>query len=164
VNLDSAIESTVDDSNNASIPPRGVRPGFLPPGARSRCDISSFLANSGLPKPLFSYTLVIISRWENCNTQTFRVGKMCGSACRQALKLQWWNVGESQVFDLDVHRIGETSFWGVVVEEGYGVATGYRVIFGKAEPYDTLWILSIMTFDELITAILLDYHEHNINY
>jgi hypothetical protein len=51
-----------------------------------------------------------------------------------------------------------------VVEEGYGVATGYRVIFGKAEPYDTLWILSIMTFDELITAILLDYHEHNINY
>jgi hypothetical protein len=88
---------------------------------------------------------------------------MCGSACRQALKLQWWNVGESQVFDLDVHRIGETSFWGVVVEEGYGVATGYRVIFGKAEPYDTLWILSIMTFDELITAILIEIFQMRLN-
>ena len=82
---------------------------------------------------------------------------------RQVLKLQWWNVGDSQVFDLEVHRIGETSFWELVVEEGYGIATGYRVIFGKAEPYGTLWILSVMTFDEPMTAVLIEIFQMRLN-
>ena len=82
---------------------------------------------------------------------------------RQVLKLQWWNVDNSQVFDLEVRRIGETSFWELVVEEGYGIAAGYRVIFGKAEPYGTLWILSIMTFDEPMTEVLIEIFQMRLN-
>ena len=82
---------------------------------------------------------------------------------RQALKLQWWNVGDSQVFDLEVHRIGETSFWELLVEEGYGIAPGYRVIVGKAEPYDTLWIISIMTVDEPMTDALIEIFQMRWN-
>jgi hypothetical protein len=62
---------------------RGL-PGFFSPGACSRCDLLCFLANLSLPDPLFSYTLVISSRRENRNTLTFRLGKMCGSACRHS--------------------------------------------------------------------------------
>jgi hypothetical protein len=82
---------------------------------------------------------------------------------RQALKLQWWNVGDGQVFDLEVRRIGESSFWELVVEEGYGIATGYRVIFGKAEPDDTLWILSIVTFEEPMTEALIEIFQMRLN-
>ena len=47
---------------NKKPPPRGDFPRFLVPGFLPRCDLFSFLANSGLPDPLFSYTLVISSR------------------------------------------------------------------------------------------------------
>jgi len=82
---------------------------------------------------------------------------------RQALKLQWWIVDDSKVFDLEVRRIGHTSFWELVVEEGYGVATGYRVIFGKADPCGTLWIVSVMTFDEPMAEILIEIFQMRLN-
>lgn len=50
-----------------------------------------------------------------------------------------------------------------MVEEGYGIATGYRVIFGQAEPDDTLWILSIMTFDEPMTDVLIEIFQMRLN-
>ena len=82
---------------------------------------------------------------------------------RQAFKLQWWCPGDTQVFDAEVCQIGETSFWELVVEEGYGVSRGYRVIFCQAEPNGTVWILSIMTFDEPITETLVEIFQMRLN-
>ena len=74
---------------------------------------------------------------------------------RQAFKLQWWCPGDTQVFDVEVSQIGKTPFWTLNVDEGYGIARGYRVIFCRAEPLQTVWILSIMAFDETITLSLI---------
>lgn len=82
---------------------------------------------------------------------------------RQAFKLQWWSPGDTQVFDVDVHQIGEKPFWELVVEEGYGVAKGYRVIFCQPEPNGTIWILSIMMFDEPMTEILIEIFQMRLN-
>ncbi|WDQ17449.1 hypothetical protein [Rhodopirellula sp. P2] len=82
---------------------------------------------------------------------------------RKALKLQWWEPDEDRVFDHNVRRIGESSFWELVVEEGYAVASGFRVIFAQAEPGKAIWILSVMTLDEPVTDILIEILQMRLN-
>ncbi|QDV12355.1 hypothetical protein CA51_22380 [Rosistilla oblonga] len=82
---------------------------------------------------------------------------------RQALKLQWREAGDNQVFDTAVRRLGETSFWELVVEEGYGIASGYRVIFTQPEPGGGIWILSVMMLDEPLTDFLIEILQMRLN-
>ena len=82
---------------------------------------------------------------------------------RQALKLQWWETGRDRVFDVDVRPIGETSFWELVVEEGYGITEGYRVIFAQVEPCGTIWALSVMTLDEQMNDTLIEIFQMRLN-
>lgn len=82
---------------------------------------------------------------------------------RQALKLQWWDSCDGQVFDVEVRRIGETAFWELAVDEGYAVAAGYRVIFTRAEPTRVIWILSVMTLDEPLTDFLIEILHARLN-
>jgi len=82
---------------------------------------------------------------------------------RQALKLQWWEAGDNQVFDTAVRRLGDTLFWEMVVEEGYGIASGYRVIFAQAEPGCGIWILSVMTLNEPLTDFLIEILQMRLN-
>ncbi|QDT02956.1 hypothetical protein K227x_13350 [Rubripirellula lacrimiformis] len=82
---------------------------------------------------------------------------------RQALKLQWWESSDGQVLDVEVRRIGETAFWELLVDEGYAVAAGYRVIFTQAEPTQAIWILSVMTLNEPLTDFLIEILQMRLN-
>ena len=76
--------------------------------------------------------------------------RLSGRAClrRHAFKLQWWREGDDRALDLPVEPLGSTPFFGLVVDNGYGIASGYRIVFGRSEPEGTVWVLSIMQTDE----------------
>ncbi len=82
---------------------------------------------------------------------------------RQALKLQWWDSGDGQIFDVEVRQLATTAFWELVVNEGYAVAAGYRVIFTQTEPSQAIWILSVMTLDEPLTDFLIEILQMRLN-
>ncbi len=73
---------------------------------------------------------------------------------RQALKLQWWNEEEPQVFDVVCESIPNTPMWGLLVEDGYGFGNGFRVVFSPLEPDNTIWVLAIMRLDHPITDVM----------
>lgn len=60
-------------------------------------------------------------------------------------------------------HVGKLSFWELVVDEGYTVAAGYRVIFTHAEPTHAIWIHSVMTLDEPLTDFLIEILHARLN-
>ncbi len=77
---------------------------------------------------------------------------------RQVLKLRWWDLGQPRVLDLAWSTIPETDLSELVVDDGFGLPDGLRVIFFVPSTSDTtIWVLGIRKaaeeFTELMKAI-----------
>lgn len=71
---------------------------------------------------------------------------------RQALKLRWWDPEEPSVLDLAWSTIPETDLSELVVDDGFGLPNGLRVIFFVPSTSDTtIWVLGIRKAAEEFT-------------
>ena len=70
---------------------------------------------------------------------------------RQALKLRWWDPEKPHVLDLAWSTIPETDLSELVVDDGFGLADGLRVIFFVPSTSDTIWVLGVRKAAEEFT-------------
>jgi hypothetical protein len=78
---------------------------------------------------------------------------------RHAIKLRFWRQTDSRVADLNCFRIpGETLFV-LGLEDGFGLADGFQIIFCEVpnpEPDGTICILAVIRADDPLTATTLE--------
>lgn len=75
---------------------------------------------------------------------------------RQVQKLRYWRTGEASVADLRCDNIPGERLYELRVEEGYGLAAGFRIVFcdgPNPEPYGTICVLAVLRADEPLTPI-----------
>lgn len=71
---------------------------------------------------------------------------------RQVLKLRWWDPETPHVLDLAWSTIPETDLSELVVEDGFGLSDGLRVIFFvPSTSAATVWVLGIRKAAEAFT-------------
>lgn len=70
---------------------------------------------------------------------------------RQVLKLRWRDPEEPHVLDLAWSTIPETDLAELVVDDGFGLPDGLRVIFFVPSTSDTIWVLGIRKAAEEFT-------------
>jgi hypothetical protein len=81
---------------------------------------------------------------------------------RQIFKLQWWNYGDTQVCDLQVKPLPDSNrLFGLIVEEGYGFGSGWKVVFGIERK--VLWIVGVLQIDEPVSGELLSILHARLN-
>jgi hypothetical protein len=77
---------------------------------------------------------------------------------RQAMKLQFWERGDAQAGDLECFSIEGQQLFAARVDDGYGLADGFYVVFcdlPNPEPDGTICVISMMRIDELFTNLTL---------
>jgi hypothetical protein len=78
---------------------------------------------------------------------------------RHAIKLRFWHENATQVADLLCSRIPNETLFIVDLEEGYGLAGGYRIVFcdvPNPESSGTICVLAVLRADEPLTATSLE--------
>jgi hypothetical protein len=73
---------------------------------------------------------------------------------RHAMKLGYWRRGDAMVADLEYEPVADDLFV-VTTTDGFGLADAFRVVFCEEpnpEPEGTVWVLSVMTSDEPLSA------------
>ncbi len=73
---------------------------------------------------------------------------------RQMFKLQWWEPTDKALADVTCRRISGEAFYALQIDDGYGVADGFRVVFcevKRPEPEGTICVLAVLRSDELLT-------------
>lgn len=74
---------------------------------------------------------------------------------RHAMKLRYWSKGDIRVLDLDCFQIPNEALFFAQVEDGFGLAEGFRIVFCEEptpEPNGTICVLSVMRLDEPLSA------------
>lgn len=77
---------------------------------------------------------------------------------RHALKLRFWQEGDTCVADLDCFQVSNEGLFAVELADDFGLADGFRVVFCEVpipEPEGTICVLSVMRTDEPFTAAAL---------
>jgi hypothetical protein len=77
---------------------------------------------------------------------------------RHALKLRFWQKGDTRVADLDCFPVPSEGLFAVELADDFGLADGFRVVFcalPMPEPEGTICVLSVMRADEPFTAAAL---------
>lgn len=82
---------------------------------------------------------------------------------RHSMKLQWWEAELSAVFDVAQRRLPGTSIWELIVEEGYGCGSGFRVVFAPVEPDGVIWVLGVMSEYEPLTSVATEIFQARLN-
>lgn len=78
---------------------------------------------------------------------------------RHAMKLRFWSRGDVRVADLDCFQLDKEELFVLHVEDGFGLAAGFHVVFCEipvADPSGTLCVLSVMRDDEPFSPVALN--------
>jgi hypothetical protein len=78
---------------------------------------------------------------------------------RHAMKLRFWQEGDTRVADLDCFQIPGERLFAVTLSDGFGLADGFQVVFCEEpmpEPEGTICVLSVMRVDEAFTTAALE--------
>jgi len=78
---------------------------------------------------------------------------------RHAIKLRFWRQTESRVADLNCFRIPDETLFVLELEDGFGLANGFRIIFCEVpnpEPDGTICVLAVIRADDPLTTTTLE--------
>ena len=78
---------------------------------------------------------------------------------RHAMKLRFWTRGDACVADLECFQLENEDLFVLRIEDGFGLADGFHVVFCEvpiADPSGTLCVLSVMRSDEPFSPVTLN--------